>query len=92
MPYDYMPYVLSSDLFFWTESVLLHAFLADNVRFEIRAGCAMLHDAALPEVQAILPTYTFPMATVRGLAESSSDGAFPSSMWLEVIADPPTPQ
>lgn len=89
MPYDYMPYVLSSDLFFWTESVLLHAYLADNPRVEIRAACAMLHDAALADVQAILPTYEHPMTTYRGLAEASADGAFPSSMWLEVVADPP---
>jgi Methyltransferase domain len=28
MPYDYNPEVLSSDLFFWSESVLLHAYPA----------------------------------------------------------------
>jgi predicted O-methyltransferase YrrM len=92
MPYDYMPYALSTDLFFWTESVLLHAFLIDNPCFEIRLGCAMLHDAAREEMQKIIPTYTSPLPTVRGLAAdgpAAREGQFPSSIWLEVIADPP---
>jgi predicted O-methyltransferase YrrM len=88
IPFDYMPHALSADLFFWTESVLLHAFLIDNPRFEIRLGCAMLHDAALDRVQQILPTYGAPMKTVSGLADGISGGAFPSSIWLEVVADP----
>jgi Methyltransferase domain len=87
MPYDYTPYLLSSDLFFWTESVLLHAFLIDNPRFEIRLGCAMVHDAALDRAQEILPTYGSPMRTERGLAVGNEGGVFPSSMWLEVVAE-----
>jgi predicted O-methyltransferase YrrM len=88
IPFDYAPHALSSDMFFWSESVLLHAFLADNPRFEIRVGCAMLHDAALERVQQILPTYGAPMKTVNGLADGVDGGAFPSSIWLEVVADP----
>jgi Methyltransferase domain len=87
MPYDYRPYLLSSDLFFWTESVLLHAFLIDNARFEIRVGCAMVHGAALEQAKEILPTYGSPMRTERGLAVGDESGAFPSSMWLEVVAE-----
>lgn len=88
MPYDYVPSVLSSDLFFWAESVLLQAFLTDNPRFEIRLGCALLHDQALDEVQHIVPTYTSPMPTDRGLVREGSTGVYPTSMWLEVVADP----
>jgi predicted O-methyltransferase YrrM len=89
MPYDYPPSILSKDLFFWTESVLLHAYLADNPRFELRAGCALLHERALSEVQEIIPTYTRPMRTEHGLAVSDRDaGAYPTSLWLEVVADP----
>ncbi|WP_156721011.1 class I SAM-dependent methyltransferase [Mycobacterium sp. Root135] len=88
MPYDYAPSVLSSDLFFWNESVLLQAFLTDNSRFEIRLGCALLHDQALERVQMVLPTYSSPMKTDRGLAEKDRIGAYPTSMWLEVVADP----
>lgn len=88
LPYDYMPSVLSSDLFFWSESVLLHAYLADNPRFEIRLGCAMIHDQALKRAQEIIPTYINPMKTDRGLADADADGDFPASIWLEVVADP----
>lgn len=87
MPYDYTPSLLSSDLFFWTESVLLHAFLIDNPRFEIKLGCAMVHDAALGSAQEILPTYGSPLRTERGLSVGDEGGVFPSSMWLEVVAD-----
>ena len=80
IPYDYMPHLLSSDLFFWTESVLLHAFLIDNPRFEIRLGCAMVHDAALERVLEIIPTYDSPTRTDRGLTVGNEGGAFPSSM------------
>jgi hypothetical protein len=88
MPYDFTPTLLSRDLFFWTESVLLHAYLADNPRFEIRAGCALLHDRAREDFQAIVPTYARPLQTDNGLAEDGADGAYPSSLWLEVVADP----
>lgn len=88
MPYDFFPHAMSSDLFFWTESVLLHAFLIDNPRVEIRLGCAMLHDAAVDRVQEIIPTYRSPLRTQHGLAVDDSGGEFPSSMWLEVVAEP----
>jgi len=88
IPYDYAPHLLSDDLFFWTESVLLHALLIDNPRFEIRFGCAMVHDAALERAQEILPTYGSPLRTKCGLAVGDEGGVFPSSMWLEVVADP----
>ncbi|MEO3761511.1 class I SAM-dependent methyltransferase [Mycobacterium sp. B14F4] len=88
LPYDYMPSVLSSDLFFWSESVLLHAYLADNRRFEIRLGCAMVHDQALERAQAIIPTYNNPLRTDRGVAAPGTGGDFPASIWLEVVADP----
>jgi hypothetical protein len=88
LPYDYMPSVLSRDLFFWSESVLLHAYLADNSRFEIRLGCAMIHDKALKRAQGIIPTYNNPMKTDRGLADADAGGDFPASIWLEVVGDP----
>jgi predicted O-methyltransferase YrrM len=88
LPYDYMPSLLSHDLFFWSESVLLHAYLADNPRFEIRLGCAMIHDQALERAQQIIPTYNNPLKTDRGLADANATGDFPASIWLEVVADP----
>ena len=88
MPFDYAPSLLSSDLFFWTESVLLHAYLTDNPRFEIRLGCAMLHETALDRMQEIIPTYDRPRRTDRGLLSGEPVGVFPSAMWLEVVAAP----
>ena len=87
-PYDFHPTLLSDQLFFWSESVLLHAYLADNPRFEMRLGMAMLHDAALDRVQKIIPTYRRPLVTERGIAIDEFDGPYASSMWLECVADP----
>lgn len=88
MPYDYTPSLLSSDLFFWNETVLLQAYLADNPRFEIRAAMALLHDKAVGRVQEIIPTYTNPLPNDRGVRVDERNGQYPSSMWLEVVADP----
>jgi hypothetical protein len=87
MPYDYLPSILSSDLFFWNESVLLQAYLTDNPRFEIRAAMALLHDTAVVRVQEILPTYSAPARLDRGV-RVDGEGQYPSSIWLEVVADP----
>lgn len=88
MPYDYTPSVLSRDLFFWSESVLLHAYLADNPRFEVRLACALIHDRALARAQEIIPTYNNPMKIDCGVADANAGGDFPASIWLEVVADP----
>ncbi|MDT5014140.1 MAG: hypothetical protein QOD39_300 [Mycobacterium sp.] len=88
IPYGYNPGVLYSDLFFWNETVLLHAYLTDNARFEIRAAMAMLHDAAAERVQEIIPTYNNPIPNERGVNVSEQQGHFPSAIWLEVVADP----
>lgn len=88
MPYDYLPSLLARDIFFWSESVLLHAYLADNPRYEVRAACAMLHHAAPSRLAAILPTYDRPLPTADGLAVGDGSGMFPSSLWLEVVGHP----
>ena len=85
-PYDYGRDVLSSELFFWNESVLLHAFLIDNSRVEIAASCSMLHHARSAELARIVPRYT-PQPMVDGLARDGSiSGDFPSSTYLRVTA------
>lgn len=88
LPYDFSPSLLTKDLFFWNETVLLAAYLADNPRFEIRAAMALLHDRAVKQVQEIIPTYTDPVPLERGLAPEGREGQYPSSIWLEVVADP----
>lgn len=94
-PYDYGPRILDSDLFFWQESVLLHAFLIGNPRYSIRAALSMLHHAASTDLQASLPAYT-PAAQLQGLSWRPSGvrrllrrpalGHFPSSAYLQVAA------
>lgn len=56
IPSDYAHAALTRDLFFWTEAVLLHTYLADNPRLEIKFGCAIAHDRALD--REIIPTST----------------------------------
>ncbi|MBT3069673.1 class I SAM-dependent methyltransferase [Rhodomicrobium sp. Az07] len=80
-PYDYAGNILNGDLFFWHESVLLHAFLAFNERFSILASLSMLHYAASDELKAIIKLYS-PQKRDEGL--SISDGHFPSSIYLKV--------
>lgn len=69
-------------------SVLLHAYLADNPRFGIRLGCAMLHQTTLRRVREIIPTCDPPLATSRGHADGGAVGKFPSAMCLELVAGP----
>lgn len=88
IPYGYSAHVLTDDLFFWNETVLLHAYLTDNPRFEIRAGLALLHDKAVDRVQEIIPTYTDPMKVDRGVRVGEREGQNPTALWLEVVADP----
>ena len=82
-PYDYQRGLLSDDLFFCNESVLLQAFLSNNPRYSIRASLSMLHYARPDELQAALPNYD-PAGNDHGL--KGSDGHFPASSYLQVIS------
>ena len=80
-PYDYSRGLLSGDLFFSHESVLLHALLVDNRRLEIAASLSMLHYQRQDELRNCLPRYR-PAADADGL--ESEPGDFPSSIYLRV--------
>jgi hypothetical protein len=82
-PYDYQPGLLSDELFFNNESVLLQAFLIGNPRYTIRAALSMLHYAAPEALRGYLPNYRS-AGNEHGLRRS--DGDFPASTYLEVIA------
>lgn len=82
-PYDYDRHLLDGALVFPHESVLLHAFLAYNRRFELSAALSMLHYAAPTELGASLPNYR-PAGNDEGLA--TSPGHFPSAAYLRVVA------
>ncbi len=88
LPFDYSPRILSDDLFFWSETALVAAYLTDNPRVTIRLCCAMLHRERLAEARQVLPAYAHPLETTDGLAEARATGAFPSALWLEILRDP----
>jgi predicted O-methyltransferase YrrM len=84
-PYDYSPDVLRSTLF-WTESTLLHAFLAGNRVYSLRVALSMLHHAAPDRLKVYLPNY-MPAPNDDGLEIPGTTGHFPSAAYLEVIGD-----
>ncbi len=84
-PYDYSPGVLDDELFFWNETVLLHAFLIANDRYTLRAALSMVHYARPGILRELLPNYE-PRIHVDGLRSSATDeGHFPSSAYLRVV-------
>ncbi|MEM8599966.1 MAG: class I SAM-dependent methyltransferase [Bacteroidota bacterium] len=82
-PYDYHRKILEDRLFFWHESVLLHAFLTYNSRFKVLASLSMLHYEARDDLKRLLPNYR-PALDDQGL--NMSDGHFPNAIYLEVVA------
>ncbi len=78
-PYDHNPGLLTGDLFFPHESVLLHAFLTLNNRYRIVTSLSMIHHRAPAAINDVLPFYV-PRPMKQGL--SSEDGDFPSSIYL----------
>jgi hypothetical protein len=80
-PYDYGRDLLNGALFFWHESVLLHAFLAGNARFRILAALSMLHYDAPNVLRDLLPHYQ-PASNDEGL--NVGEGHFPCSAYLQV--------
>jgi predicted O-methyltransferase YrrM len=82
-PYDYGRGVLTHDLFFGHESVLLHAFLTNNAKYSILAALSMLHYADPEGLKTFLPNYR-PARNEQGL--EIGEGHFPSAIYLQVIA------
>ncbi len=82
-PYDYSRKILSDQLFFWHESVLLHAFLTNNNKFRITASLSMIHYSCSEKLSDYLPNYKPDNNEEEGLGKG--EGHFPSSTYLEVI-------
>lgn len=81
-PYDYGRNLLGDALFFPNESVLLHAFLTQNLNYRIALSLSMLHYAASNELKKYLPRF-IPQVNDQGLkAQDKSGGNFPSSSYL----------
>lgn len=83
-PYDYPRRLLSEDLFFHSESTLVHAFLACNARYRIEAALSTLHYAAPQALKDKFARYD-PQGNEDGLA-AGGGSHFPSSLWLRVVA------
>ncbi len=88
LPYDYQRDLLSSALFFWNESTLLHAFLIGNRSWEIRACLSMLHYACPGELAGLLPHYR-PARDDDGLlvVGDPEPSHFPASVYLEAVGE-----
>jgi Methyltransferase domain len=82
-PYDYQRSVLTDELFFNTESSLLHAYLADNARIRILLSLSMLHHRAPNAIKAVLPHYV-PQDNLDGL-RGAGGTHFPSATYLQFV-------
>ena len=81
-PYDYPRNMMTTNLVFPNESVLLHAFLTDNQKYTLRASLSMLHYEKSSDLQSFLPNYR-PSKNLHGMA--ASEGDFPSSVYLQAL-------
>jgi hypothetical protein len=88
-PYDYPRNLMSTNLVFPNESVLLQAFLAGNQTCAIRASLSMLHYERPSDLKRLLPNYR-PSQNVHGMA--ASEGDFPSSLYLQVVRPKDSPE
>jgi hypothetical protein len=79
-PYDYQRALLREELFFSSESTLLHAYLADNARCRILLSLSMLHYAAPEAIARVIPHYE-PQGNDAGLA-TGGGRHFPSATYL----------
>lgn len=84
-PYDYSRSLLTDELFFSTETALLHAFLINNIRARILFSLSMLHYGAPETISALFPVYE-PQSSNDGLAEAGGKH-FPSAIYLAIGRD-----
>jgi hypothetical protein len=82
-PYDYPRRLLTHDLFFHSESTLVHAFLVGNPHCRIEASLSMLHYGARDVMKGWFANYD-PELSSDGLAGSTGKH-FPSSLWLRTV-------
>ncbi len=86
-PYDYSRGLLSDDVFFWSESALVNAFLLNNPRYTVRVSMSMLHYGRPEGLGTLLPHYR-PQANDHGLRLPGDTAGrhFPSSTYLQVVS------
>lgn len=83
-PYDHPPDLLDGRLFFWTESTLLHAFLAGHATASLTVSTSMLAHGRSPALQDLLVGYR-PVPMTDGLYDVPLIGHhFPSATYLTI--------
>jgi predicted O-methyltransferase YrrM len=81
-PYDYPRHILTRDLFFPNETIMLYAFLVNNPGFTIKASLSMLHYGDKSKLKKLLPNYK--QATDEFGLEKTK-GHYPSSIYIEAV-------
>lgn len=84
-PYDYHPEILSKQIYFWNESILLQAYLTNNPKYEIKTSMSMLHHFKSKELQQLLPNYDPHQRPDFGLFNITLDKHFPASTYIQAI-------
>ena len=84
-PYDYHPEILTKQIYFWNESILLQAYLTNNPKYEIKASMSMLHYYKQEKLKELLPNYEPHESNEYGLFVNTPDKHFPASIYLQVI-------
>jgi hypothetical protein len=82
-PFDYQGDVLSTALFCWHETALLHGFLVCNDRYRMLASLSMLHHGRQQALKEVFPDYR-PRTGILGV--TVAEGDYPSSVFLQAGA------
>lgn len=83
-PYDYRRDTLTGDIFFWSETTLLYAFLLNNPKYTIRTAMSILHYEYPAALKSMFPGYD-PQSNSDGLAGNTGKH-FPCSIFLQTLA------
>jgi Methyltransferase domain len=83
-PYDYKRGILTEELFFSNESVLLQAFMIDNHKYAIAASLSMIYYAEPNAIGSCIPNFQ-PAPSHLGMELTGGEGHFPSSTYLRVV-------
>jgi hypothetical protein len=81
-PYDHGADLLRDEVFFWSESVLLQAFLAGNPRWTVKAGLRQLHVDCPVQLRELFPSFA-PGGLLDGLS-TGEPGQRPAGAFLRV--------
>lgn len=85
LPFNYQRGLMSNELFFSSESTLVHAFLVQNDTWRLALSLSMLHYRRASALQQLLPHYR-PQLDDYGLRQDAGAGThFPSAVYLQAM-------